>query len=398
MLRVGIHHQTLQQCFVIRLDEHGNKTLMGAVPLGIAVSRHDGIVVRHGGEIGTLTVQILHDGLGHLRGLQRILVKVLPLPVLKAFFDYFGHGLVVVLVKGDKQVGFVLELVGVIPFRAEEAEGVVINIGRIVGAVALSVVIARKGPALLMEQHREQAAVQLIPDELPQVHAAGIGLDLFDHFAVFLHEVLPHQVVLHAPAQVNCHVVVGIDGVNGQFLLLNALDMIGGIVHLAVKIIIGKGATSDSILAAWVYDKTDPRHLVQQGVCVMGHFKLQFIPVEGDHLIEVDLLAARQDADFAAIFGVLGAGQNSGAQLCVLCKGLLIVHGMAEAQPGIAGNGQTGQDFQQANGPIPPLILHRFLIQLPVPRQGDGKLRPFQLVFRQFLRHLHAVSAHTHRH
>ena len=43
--------------------------------------------------------------------------------------------------------------------------------------------------------------------------------------------------------------VVGIDGVNGQPLLLNALDMIGGIVHFTVKIIIGKGATSDGILA-----------------------------------------------------------------------------------------------------------------------------------------------------
>ena len=49
--------------------------------------------------------------------------------------------------------------------------------------------------------------------------------------------------------------------------------------------------------------------------------------------------------------------QNGGAQLCVLCKVLLIVHGMAETQPSIAGNGQSGQGFQQADGPVPPLIL-----------------------------------------
>ena len=77
----------------------------------------------------------------------------------------------------------------------------------------------------------------------------------------------------------------------------------------------------------------------------MGQLIFQFIPVERNHLIEVDLLAARQDADLAAIFSVLGACQNGGAQLCALCKVLLIVHGMAEAQPGIAGNGQAGQCF-----------------------------------------------------
>ena len=89
----------------------------------------------------------------------------------------------------------------------------------------------------------------------------------------------------------------------------------------------------------------------------MLHLIFQFIPVERDHLIEVDLLAIRQDADLAAIFGVLGTGQHGGAKLCVLCKVILIVHGMAKAQPGIAGNGKSGQGFQQANGPVPPLVL-----------------------------------------
>ena len=46
-----------------------------------------------------------------------------------------------------------------IPLRAEEVEGVVVNIGRIVGTVALSIVIARKGTALLIEQHREQTCL-----------------------------------------------------------------------------------------------------------------------------------------------------------------------------------------------------------------------------------------------
>ena len=280
--------------------------------------------------------------------------------------------------------------------RTKIFQGIVINVGRIVGAVALSVVIACKGTALLIEQHREQTAVQLIPDKLPQIHIGRISFDLFGHFAVFFQEVLAHQVVLHTPAQVDGHVVISIDGVNRQFLLLNALDMIGSIVHLTVKIIIGKGATGDSILTIRLHHKADAVHFAQQGVRVMGQLIFQFIPVERNHLIEVDLLAARQSADLAAIFGILGTSQNGGAQLCVLCKILLIVHGMAEAQPGIAGNGKAGQGFQQADGPVPLFVFHGLLIQLPVRRQGNGQLRPLQLIFRQFLRHIHPVSAHAH--
>ena len=37
VLRVGVHHQTLQQRFIIRLDEHGNKALPYPQPLGVAV-------------------------------------------------------------------------------------------------------------------------------------------------------------------------------------------------------------------------------------------------------------------------------------------------------------------------------------------------------------------------
>ena len=69
---------------------------------------------------------------------------------------------------------------------------------------------------------------------------------------------------------------------------------------------------------------------------------------------------------------------------------------MTEAQPGIAGNGQAGQGFQQTNGPVPSLILQVLMLQFPVPRQRDGKLRPLQLVFGQFFRHIHPVGTHAH--
>ena len=128
----------------------------------------------------------------------------------------------------------------------------------------------------------------------------------------------------------------------------------------------------------------------------MLHLIFHLIMIERDHLIEVDLLAARQSANFAAFFHSLETGQNSGAELRVLCKRRLLVHRVAKAQPGIVGNGQAGQYFQEANRPVPPLIFQGFLIQFPIRRQSDGQLRPLQLVFRQFLRHIHSVSTHAH--
>ena len=59
------------------------------------------------------------------------------LPVFKPFPDHLCHSLIVVLVKGDEQVCLLLELIGVIPFRADEAEGIVVNVGGIVGTCLL---------------------------------------------------------------------------------------------------------------------------------------------------------------------------------------------------------------------------------------------------------------------
>ena len=102
MLRVGVHYQTFQQRFIIRLDKYGNKALPYPQPLGVAVCRHDGVIICHGWEIGTLAVQILHDGMSHFGRLQRVLVEVLSLPVFKAFLNHLSHGLIVFLIKWDE--------------------------------------------------------------------------------------------------------------------------------------------------------------------------------------------------------------------------------------------------------------------------------------------------------
>ena len=192
--------------------------------------------------------------------------------------------------------------------------------------------------------------------------------------------------------------VVGAQLIHRQILFLNGFQVPVSAIHFhhAAVLHAAKFAHSHGVGTGIVSHKADAVHFVEQGICVMRHLIFQFLSVEGDHLIEVDLLAARQDANLAAIFGVLWACQNGSAQLCALCKVLLIVHGMAEAQPGIAGNGQASQGFQQADWPIPPLILQILALQLPVSRQRDGKFRPLQLVFGQLLRHIHPMSAHTH--
>ena len=286
-----------------------------------------------------------------------------------------------------------------IPLRAEILEGIIVDVAGIVGSVIFPIVVMGKGTTLLVEQSGVQAAEQLRPDKCPQVCAVGAGFDLFDHFAMLRKEVLAHQVMFHAPAQVDGHVVVGIDGVNVQFLLLDTLQVIGGIVHADAFIHIlhiAKSSSGNSVLAGGVYDKTDTRHLVPQSVFIMRQFIVQFILVKRNDLIKVNLLAARQGADRAAFLCILGFNQDSSTQFGVFCKGFTVLHGMSVAQPAVTVDGQAGQGFQQTDGPVPLFVLHGFLIQLPVRRQGDGQLRPLQLVFGQFLRHIHPVGTHAH--
>ena len=47
IIRVGVHHQTFQQRFVIRLNENRHKALFETFPFGIVICRHDGVIIRH---------------------------------------------------------------------------------------------------------------------------------------------------------------------------------------------------------------------------------------------------------------------------------------------------------------------------------------------------------------
>ena len=205
--------------------------------------------------------------------------------------------------------------------------------------------------------------------------------------------------MLHAPAQIDCHVVAGIDLVHRQPLFPNGFQVPGGIVHIAGELLLCKRSSGNGILAGGIDHKTDACHLFQQSVRVMFQFILQFVPIERNYLIEVDLLTTGQNADLAAFpDNILWAHQKCAAECRVLRKRRLLVHCVTKTQPGILRNGQAGQHFQEANGPVPPLILQGFLIQFPILRQSDGQLRSLQFVLGQLLRHIHPVSAHAHRH
>ena len=89
--------------------------------------------------------------------------------------------------------------------------------------------------------------------------------------------------MLQAPAQIDCHVVVGIDLVHRQPFFLNGFQVPVGIVHIAGKILIRKRSSGDGILAGGIDHKTDACHLFQQSVRIMLQFILQFVSIERNY-------------------------------------------------------------------------------------------------------------------
>jgi len=247
VLRVGVHHQTLQQRFVIRPDEHRHKAFFDTFPFGVAVCRHNGIIVLHGGEIGAFTVQILHQSLSHFGGLQRILVELLSLPVSEAFLDHLCHGLVVVLVKGDEQWGLKLELIGVILFWAEIFQGIVFNVTGKIGTIRFAIVVRSECSPNLTEHRNHNLPVQFVPNKRPQIHTGRVGFDLFEHFAIFFQKILAHQVMLHTPAQVNGKEVIVFFAIHLSHLLLFrpliSVATADEVIVQALKIVVGIGFT-----------------------------------------------------------------------------------------------------------------------------------------------------------
>ncbi len=105
-----------------------------------------------------------------------------------------------------------------------------------------------------------------------------------------------------------------------------------------------------SILTIRLHHKADAVHFAQQGVRVMGQLIFQFIPVERNHLIEVDLLAARQSADLAAIFGILGTSQNGGARFVSFAKSSSLSMVWPKPSQVSLAMGRRAKDFSRRMG------------------------------------------------
>lgn len=58
---------------------------------------------------------------------------------------------------------------------------------------------------------------------------------------------------------------------------------------------------------------------------LMSVYHKELVLIKRNDLIEVDLLAARQGADLAALLCTLGAGENGGTQLRIFRKVLLVM-------------------------------------------------------------------------
>ena len=244
---------------------------MDTVSLGITVSRRNRVVIFHRWEIGTFTVKIFHDCLSHLRRLQCVLVKVLSLPVHKAFLNHLCHSLIIFLIKRNEQIGFILNFIGIVTFLTNDTNSIIVDITWEIRAVAFTVVVGSKSQSCLVEQRSKKLPFQLVSDKAAQVSMAQVSMAQIRHKQLHLlpvpfHKFHTHQVMFHTPTQINCHMVVGVDFIYWQILFLYGFQMPNGIVHLINAVAIlntAQCASCNGILTIRFYYKADALHFIQ---------------------------------------------------------------------------------------------------------------------------------------
>ena len=203
--------------------------------------------------------------------------------------------------------------------------------------------------------------------------------------------------MLDAPAQIDGHVAESVELVHRQLFLPKGGQVPNAVVHLqnvaGCVLCAAKDALGDGVRAVRPRHKADCRHLFQQSLRAVFQRILQLIPIEGENLIKMDVLAAGQGADCAARRCAEWFCQQRCTKPGVGCKGLLMVDDPAPAQPCAAG-GKAGQVFQQLNRPVPPVVLAVPRGMFPGCGQRKGQFCPLLFVFRQFLWHVHPVGPH----
>ena len=110
-------------------------------------------------------------------------------------------------------------------------------------------------------------------------------------------EWVTHLASFHSPAQEEGHPIVGIQFIYWQVKRPDFLDLLCGVVHLR-RVVADFLPVCDHIepvriddLQALVWAE------VQQGVRAVLQLVLDLLPIEGNHLIEVDFVPVRQAAE-----------------------------------------------------------------------------------------------------
>ena len=175
LFRLRVHRQNLPQR-IARHDEYGDIAVAHTAAHGIAVRRHDRIVVHHRrevhrGAVRPAAVQILHDR--HSNAAWRLILVFLPfvavpLPRLPPLRDDCRHRGIVVLIERDEEICLVVELLREVLLSAEVRQGMIVDVRGEGGGIAI-VVILRECLAIPAKETAHQNPVQLIADKGTQI-------------------------------------------------------------------------------------------------------------------------------------------------------------------------------------------------------------------------------------
>ena len=302
--------------------------------------------------------------------------------------DELRHLPIELLVEWDEEICLVVKLLRVVFFRPEIREGVIVDVRWVGGRLAV-IIVTRERRAFRVKEAAHQDSVQLVAEEGTQVCLRRMFLYGTHGRLVLADEPVCHQVMQDAPPQVDRHVTVRLDLVDGQLFLVQAGEMPLCIVHHEVLEVL-RGACTAPL---WIDDEAHVPLVkeVQQFLCTAVEFVVELVAVERDDLIEIDLVAVRQGTD-RVVSLYLRSDNQGGGQLGVL--GVVVcpaVDGMPPAEPSVVLDRQTCEALQQADRPVVLLVV---LVDLPVGRQGNREFRAFELVLGELFWHVHAVRPH----
>ena len=210
-------------------------------------------------------------------------------------------------------------------------------------------------------------------------------------------EWVTHLASFHSPAQEEGHPIVGIQFIYWQVKRPDFLDLLCGVVHLR-RVVTDFLPVCDHIEPVRIDDlQALVRAEVQQGVRAVLQLVLDLLPIEGNHLIEVDFVPVRQAAEKGIRPKHTGTEQDLTPQLRVLREGDTIPT-LIQCSPGFQPylrvlHGEVGGGQHHPDGPAPPLLPTVRLCQLPVSGQIDEQLRPFQFFLPTLLRETHPMPA-----